>query len=94
MASEHWTEILRCARCGKTGLAELSAANGVYEDHADLIPVGFKVVCLRYGAVVFYCAACDIPVKPSPHAAGTASKFVFEARRYMNYEPVKLPDFE
>ena len=62
MGSDHWTELLRCERCGKTGVAELSAI-GAYEDHADLVPSGFKVVTLKY-SINFYCLDCDSPVRP------------------------------
>jgi hypothetical protein len=62
MGSDHWTEFLRCDRCGKTGVAEVSAI-GAYEDHADLVPAGFKVVPVKYG-FKFYCTGCDIPVRP------------------------------
>jgi hypothetical protein len=56
MASDHWTELLRCERCGKTGVAELSASGAC-------VPAGFKVVPVKYG-FKFYCAGCDIPVRP------------------------------
>ena len=62
MGSDHWTELLICERCGETGVAELSAS-GAYEDRADLVPAGFKVVPVKHG-FRFYCVGCDIPAKP------------------------------
>jgi hypothetical protein len=63
-SDDHWTEVLRCDRCRRTGVAEISAGHGAFEDCADLIPAGFKAIPLRYGAINFYCVGCDIPVKP------------------------------
>jgi hypothetical protein len=60
---QHWTEILGCSHCGKTGVAELSAGSGAYGDHADLVPTGFKVVPLKC-SFNFYCVDCDMPVRP------------------------------
>jgi hypothetical protein len=60
---QHWTEVLRCQHCGIVGIAELSAGDSAFKDHADLIPVGFKVVPLKYG-IGFYCVDCDMPVRP------------------------------
>jgi hypothetical protein len=60
---QNWTEFLRCGHCGKTGVAELSAGTGPYDDQADFVPPGFKVVPLKYG-IGFLCVGCNIPVKP------------------------------
>lgn len=60
---QNWTEFPRCGPCCKTGVAKLSAGSGAYDDHADLVPPGFKVVTLMYG-INFYCVDCDMPVRP------------------------------
>jgi uncharacterized protein YbaR (Trm112 family) len=58
MQDEHWIEILKCPRCGNTGLAELSE-NDAYEGHENLVPAGFKAVYRRHG-VAFYCVGCEV----------------------------------
>jgi hypothetical protein len=63
MASDNWVEVLKCPKCGKTGLAELSAGDDAFEGQADLVPVGFKVVQLEPG-INFNCTACDVRVEP------------------------------
>jgi hypothetical protein len=60
----HWTEHLVCGGCRKSGFAQISAGNDPFEDHADLIPRGFKVVPTSYGAIVFFCTDCNMPVRP------------------------------
>ena len=62
MNDNHWVHVLRCGNCGKTGLAELSEHSAPYEDHADLIPDGFKAVPLKNGAVGFFCKDCNVRV--------------------------------
>jgi hypothetical protein len=62
--NDHWTELLQCLRCGRTGVADLSKGESPFEDHADLIPTGFKVVQTRNGGINFHCTDCDAPVKP------------------------------
>jgi hypothetical protein len=66
---DQWTESLRRPKCGMTGSAELSQANGqAFHDgdedvRVESLPDGFKVVELVYGSN-FYCSACDCPVEP------------------------------
>src|SRR3954469_9046335 len=61
--NERWTEDLTCPRCGKTGVAEISAATA-FQDHADLIPSGFKTLPGTYGGILFVCTSCNIPALP------------------------------
>jgi hypothetical protein len=60
----HWTEHLVCDRCGRSGFAQISAGDDVFEDRADLTPSGFKVVPKSYGAIVFFCTTCNIAARP------------------------------
>jgi hypothetical protein len=62
MAYNHRVEVLKCANCGKAGVAELSEGDAPFEDHADLIPVGFKAVPTQNGALSFFCTDCNIRV--------------------------------
>jgi hypothetical protein len=59
---DHWVETLRCPRCGKTGVARLSQADG-WHALVDQLPEGFKFVGLESGSN-FYCSACDRPAEP------------------------------
>jgi len=59
MARSRWLENLRCPKCGKLGIAELSMADGQsWIVRPDSIPAGFKAGNSRN----FYCAFCDHPV--------------------------------
>jgi len=60
----HWTESLLCGRCSKTGVAEISAGASPFDDHADLVPAGFKVKPVGHGAIQFICTTCNIPAIP------------------------------
>lgn len=60
----HWTEVVTCPRCGKAGVAEISAGESPFEDRADLVPEGFTVVPLGYGAIKFYCNTCNVAARP------------------------------
>jgi hypothetical protein len=63
--NDEWTEILRCPRCGKSGMASLS--QDMSED--DSTPMvrsvadGFKVVDTGRGPA-FHCASCNVEVDP------------------------------
>jgi len=59
-----WTEVLTCPRCGKTGVAEISAGDSPFEDCADRVPHGFKVKPLGGGAIRFYCDSCNVAARP------------------------------
>jgi len=62
MARNRWLENLRCPKCGKLGIAELSMADGQsWIVRPDSIPAGFKVV-ESGNSRNFYCAFCDHPV--------------------------------
>jgi hypothetical protein len=60
---DHWTESLDCPKCGKTGTAQFSQANGRpfhegdQDIRVDLVPIGFKAVSTEFGSS-FYCASC------------------------------------
>jgi hypothetical protein len=60
---DRWIERLDCQKCGKTGTAQFSQANGqAFHDgdqdiRVDLVPIGFKVVSTEFGSS-FYCASC------------------------------------
>jgi hypothetical protein len=62
-SDQRWTEYLLCPRCRKTGVAHISARDSPFEDHADLVPKGFKVVPAGNGAIKFYCTTCHIPAR-------------------------------
>ena len=62
MDSTSWTEVLTCPNCGRTGTAPLSATETL-NNSIDLIPDGFKVSTSSRGDD-FFCAACNIPVRP------------------------------
>ncbi len=63
MATDGWTEQLRCPQCEKTGTVDLS------QSHSDEIPTvlflsdGFKAVATDYGPD-FRCAMCNVAVVP------------------------------
>jgi predicted RNA-binding Zn-ribbon protein involved in translation (DUF1610 family) len=64
---DHWTESLDCPKCGKTGTAQFSQANGQpfhegdQDIRVDLVPVGFKAFLTEFGNS-FYCASCGTSV--------------------------------
>jgi hypothetical protein len=60
MANESWIEILKCPRCGKTGLAEVSYSDA-YEGHDDSVSPGFRIQYDHRG-VAFYCVGCEVEV--------------------------------
>jgi len=63
VASDQWVEILRCPQCRNSGAAELSAGEAAFEDHADVVPAGFRVLHARHG-LKFYCIACNLAAEP------------------------------
>lgn len=65
MAAVFWVEILRCEKCGRTGLAELWE-HDAFEGHADLVPPGFKMTHDPKGGRVFHCIRCQVRVIPVP----------------------------
>jgi hypothetical protein len=59
--TDHWTELLACPECGRSGPARLSQPeNQPFELSVEAIPPGFKVVRLEFGKV-FYCEVCNQP---------------------------------
>ena len=61
---EHWTEVLVCPNCQKTGRAELSQTDNQSGDiEAELVPAGFRVIQLEH-SITFHCASCDVAAKP------------------------------
>jgi hypothetical protein len=66
---DQWSEKLRCPKCRKSGVAELSQANGqAYHDgdqdvRVESLTDGFEVIQLEYG-IGFHCTSCDTPVEP------------------------------
>jgi hypothetical protein len=63
MAAVHWVEILKCHKCGRTGLAELWD-HDAYEGQADLVPAGFKMILDPKHGRVFNCIRCQVRVTP------------------------------
>jgi hypothetical protein len=66
MARDCWVEVLRCARCGKTGEAQISAEDQLsWNFRVDAIPHGFKVIRIdAANSGYFFCGSCDLPVEP------------------------------
>jgi hypothetical protein len=62
MATDDWTEKLRCPKCGKTGTAKLSQIGDVIPT-VQSVSDGFKVVTTQYGPE-FHCMSCSVPVVP------------------------------
>jgi hypothetical protein len=60
---DQWNEELRCSQCLKTGIINLSQAEGTYRTVVDNMPDGFKAVENEYG-INFECRTCNVPVDP------------------------------
>ena len=56
-ALKHWTEVLRCANCGLTGVANVSHVAAIV---IDTISEGFRAVSSEYGDT-FFCEGCNRP---------------------------------
>jgi hypothetical protein len=59
---DQWNEQLRCAECGRTGMASLSQVEGALPI-IESVPEGFKAVATKHGPD-FMCASCNIPATP------------------------------
>jgi hypothetical protein len=58
-ASTHWTEILRCATCGLTGVACLAQSNNLAAIVViNKMPNGFIAIASEYGDT-FFCEVCN-----------------------------------
>jgi hypothetical protein len=61
IASDMWTELLKCTKCGASGLVQLSQPeNRSYDFRVEALPAGFKIVREPFGKR-FYCQACNCP---------------------------------
>ena len=64
MVRDHWVEKLKCRRCGKIGMAELSADGRSWTIKVDSIPKGFQFIQSKEEGSRFYCSFCDSQVEP------------------------------
>lgn len=62
MITDDWYEKLRCPRCGKSGMATMSQANGE-KPKVIVVPDGFKAVKTANGSD-FHCATCKTAAYP------------------------------
>jgi hypothetical protein len=60
-AQTQWTEVLRCATCGLTGVACLAQPNNLAPIIViNKMPAGFTAIASEYGDT-FFCEACNRP---------------------------------
>lgn len=67
-ARDRWTDDLECPKCGKSGVARSSQADGYAfirgddETRVDDVPEGFTYT-QNGNVVTFYCETCKVPSK-------------------------------
>ena len=61
--TDEWTEILRCPKCRKTGIATLCQEKDAEAPIVLSISRGFKIVSDQYGPK-FYCDTCKALLLP------------------------------
>jgi hypothetical protein len=60
---EQWNEVLRCPKCHRTGLANLSQPINSVIPAVDCLPDGFRAFSTEFGPL-FECEACGVLVEP------------------------------